>query len=215
MTLRLPAGYRCQAMTEVKHSRFLAVVVRTASEAAAREVIAEQRRAHPDARHHCSAFILAEAGAQPVERSSDDGEPPGTAGGPMLDALRGAGLIDVTAVVTRWFGGVKLGTGGLARAYTEAVAVALAGTPRVRSEEHSTFTLAADHGVAGRWEAALLRVGADVTAVYGGAEVELRLAHPDADALTAHVAALTQGEGVLVPTGTLTRDVPVPPRGSA
>ena len=108
----------------VLRSRFLAHVARAETEAAARAVIAEARAAHHDARHHCSAFVL---GADAMlRRSNDDGEPSGTAGRPMLDVLGGRGLSDVVVVVTRWFGGTLLGTGGLTRAYGDATAAALA-----------------------------------------------------------------------------------------
>ena len=210
MTLRLRAGYVGRAAIEVRHSRFLAVVERTGDEAAARAVVAAARRAHPDARHHCSAFVLAGDGAQPYERSSDDGEPSGTAGTPMLDALRAAQLVDVTAVVTRWFGGVKLGTGGLARAYGRVVAEALTGAPRVRRLTHQAFTLAAGHADAGRWHAELSAFGADVEATYGADGVLLRVVHADSLALAGHVAAVTQGAGVLVPVGSVRVELPVP-----
>ena len=121
-------GYRAPAAPatgelRVKGSRFLAVVAPAADEAAARGVVEAVRREHPGATHHCFAWRL---GAEPRERSSDAGEPAGTAGPPILRALRGAGLSDAVAVVTRWFGGVKLGKGGLARAYAAAVREALA-----------------------------------------------------------------------------------------
>jgi uncharacterized YigZ family protein len=104
-------------------------------EAAAQERLEEVRRSYPDATHHCWAWRL---GARGDERSSDDGEPAGTAGAPMLQVLRGADLSDVLAVVVRWYGGVKLGKGGLARAYAEATRLALDGLPtvlRVPTEE--------------------------------------------------------------------------------
>ena len=82
------------------------------------------RAQHWDARHHCSAFVLGPRSE--LQRSSDDGEPAGTAGAPMLEVLRGAGVSDVAAVVTRWFGGTLLGAGGLVRAYGDAVRAALA-----------------------------------------------------------------------------------------
>ena len=107
----------------VKGSRFLAVVAPAAGEAAARAVVEAVRAEHPDATHHCFAWRL---GAEPRERAADAGEPAGTAGPPILRALRGAGLSDAVAVVARWFGGVKLGKGGLARAYAAAVREALA-----------------------------------------------------------------------------------------
>ena len=118
------------AETEVKRSRFRCHVERVADEDAARAVVERIRKQHWDAGHHCSAFVLGPDGD--VQRSSDDGEPAGTAGAPMLEVLRGAGVSDVAAVVTRWFGGTLLGAGGLVRAYGDAVRAALpeAGTRR-------------------------------------------------------------------------------------
>src|SRR5699024_1406790 len=92
----------------------------------AEALIRAARREHPDARHHCTALVL---GSTPqraeVHRSSDDGEPSGTAGMPMLQSLLHAGLIDTLAIVIRYFGGVKLGAGGLQRAYTAGVEQAI------------------------------------------------------------------------------------------
>ena len=123
-----PTSYRTiaapvSATIEARRSRFLADLARAPTEEEARAVIDAARRAHHDARHHCSAFILGVDGR--VERSNHDGEPSGTAGAPMLEVLRGSGLSDVVVVVTRWFGGTLLGTGGLIRAYSDAVAAAL------------------------------------------------------------------------------------------
>ena len=109
-----------------KGSRFLAVIGAAAAEEEARAVLTALARRHPDATHLCWAQRL---GWPPRERSSDAGEPAGTAGVPMLHVLRGAGISDVVAVVVRWFGGVKLGKGGLARAYAAAVRAALAELP--------------------------------------------------------------------------------------
>lgn len=121
---------------EIKRSHFLGFAARTDTEAEARAVIEAQRRRYPDARHHCTAFTFLpdepNSRTQPVTRSSDDGEPSGTAGRPMLETLLGSGLQNVTVVVTRYFGGIKLGTGGLVRAYSGAVAAVLAGAARVR-----------------------------------------------------------------------------------
>ena len=104
---------------EVSRSRFLCRLARVEDEVSARSVIEQARKQHWDARHHCSAFIL--GADHRLERSSDDGEPAGTGGAPMLEVLRGRDLSDVVAVVTRWFGGTLLGTGGLSRAYADAV----------------------------------------------------------------------------------------------
>ncbi|WP_024793105.1 IMPACT family protein [Tomitella biformata] len=107
----------------IRKSRFLTRLRRVEDEAAARAVIEQTRREHRTANHNCTAFALG-PGAQ-IARSSDDGEPSGTAGLPMLEVLTSRPVSDVVAVVTRYFGGVKLGTGGLVRAYSDAVAGAL------------------------------------------------------------------------------------------
>jgi uncharacterized YigZ family protein len=121
--LRAPTA---PARAEVRDqgSRFFAHLVPVDSVEAAQAELARLRVAFPDATHHCFAWRL---GAPPVERGADAGEPAGTAGAPMLAVLRGAGLTDVLAVVARYFGGTKLGRGGLARAYAEAVRQAVAG----------------------------------------------------------------------------------------
>lgn len=125
------SGYRAaageaRAEHREKGSRFLAVLSPAADPAAAGAVLEEIRRAYPDATHHCWAWRL---GPRAHERSSDAGEPAGTAGVPMLQVLRGAEVSDVVAVVARWFGGTRLGKGGLARAYAGAVKEALAALP--------------------------------------------------------------------------------------
>ena len=104
----------------VKKSHFIACVQPTADRAAAQKVVAGLRARHPDAAHVCWALL---AGGQSA--AVDDGEPSGTAGRPMLDVLRHQDLEGVLATVVRYFGGVKLGAGGLVRAYTDAVAQAL------------------------------------------------------------------------------------------
>jgi uncharacterized YigZ family protein len=125
MSAAVPAR---QATAELREqgSRFLAVVGPASGEEEARAALALLARSHPDATHLCWAWRL---GQPPRERSADAGEPAGTAGVPMLQVLRGAGLSDVLAVVARWFGGVKLGKGGLARAYAGAVRAALLSLP--------------------------------------------------------------------------------------
>jgi len=111
-----------------KGSVFLAVIGPAADEAAAKAHLLRLEKEFPDATHHCWAWRL---GAPPRERGADAGEPAGTAGVPILQVLRGAGLSDVMAVVVRWFGGTKLGKGGLARAYAGAARGALQGLTTV------------------------------------------------------------------------------------
>jgi uncharacterized YigZ family protein len=105
-----------------KKSRFVATLSLAASEPDARRLLAKTRIDYPDVSHHCWAFRI---GIPPVERSSDAGEPAGTGGVPILQVLRGAELTNVMAIVSRWFGGTKLGKGGLARAYAASIREAL------------------------------------------------------------------------------------------
>ena len=108
-----------QGEYEEKKSRFIATVRKCENEAEATAFIEEMKKKYWDARHNCSAYCIGPRGE--LTRCSDDGEPSGTAGRPMLEVLTGEGIRNVAVVVTRYFGGVLLGTGGLVRAYTRAV----------------------------------------------------------------------------------------------
>lgn len=140
----------------IKKSRFLAHLAPAGSVAEADAVIARLRKELWDARHHCVAMVLGTHadGASQTARSSDDGEPGGTAGVPMLEVLRHRDVTDLVAVVTRYFGGVKLGAGGLVRAYSGAVAgaldVAAASGALLRRELLYEVEIAVPHGDAGR-----------------------------------------------------------------
>lgn len=105
---------------EIKKSRFITYLHRTDSEEEARDFLKMIRKEHPDATHHCTAMIIGQ-----IVRSNDDGEPAGTAGHPMLNVLQGQHMEDILAVVVRYFGGTKLGTGGLVKAYSDSVKQAL------------------------------------------------------------------------------------------
>ena len=109
---------------EIKRSRFLGAVKKTESEACAREFISLIKKQNSLAKHNCYAYIVIEDGQERV-KFSDDGEPQGTAGLPILNVLKAKNLKNVACVVTRYFGGIKLGAGGLVRAYTEAAATAV------------------------------------------------------------------------------------------
>lgn len=132
----------------VKKSRFIAHLVPVRSVVEADEVIASVRRQYWDARHNCTAMVTGVTGDQ--ARSSDDGEPSGTAGIPMLEVLRRRGLTDVVAVVTRYFGGVKLGAGGLIRAYSTAVSDALDDAALLHRRELLEARIDVPHADAGR-----------------------------------------------------------------
>lgn len=130
----------CQEL-EIKKSRFICTLKRIETEEEARELISTLKKEHHKANHNCSAFILGENAA--IKRSSDDGEPAGTAGMPILNVLEKKELTKVVAVVTRYFGGIKLGAGGLIRAYGSAVAHALksVGIVEVKEQQGIALTL--------------------------------------------------------------------------
>lgn len=138
------------ATYEERRSRFVAAISPAEDEREARAFLAERRKTEPGARHHCHAFVLGVHLRE--QRSSDDGEPAGTAGVPMLEVLLHAELTNVVAVVSRHFGGVKLGAGGLVRAYGNAVSAVLvqAGTILRRRIELCAVTV--DHAAAGKLE---------------------------------------------------------------
>lgn len=112
-----------QVQEEIKKSRFICHIKRVTTEDEARNFIQAVKKEHYKATHNCSAFILGERSE--MKRSSDDGEPSGTAGVPMLGVLENHQLTNVCAVVTRYFGGIKLGAGGLIRAYAGSVTLAI------------------------------------------------------------------------------------------
>lgn len=124
----IPAG-EVRRETKAANSRFIATLAPAFSVEEARSFITRIRNEFPDATHNVPAFRVGH-GSTVVEHCSDDGEPSGTAGRPILQVLRGSGFGDLVVVVTRYFGGTKLGTGGLVRAYTEAVKDVLGITPR-------------------------------------------------------------------------------------
>ena len=107
----------------IEKSRFITYLNRAECEEDAKNYIQIIKKMHPDATHHCSAFIYGQNSE--YQRSSDDGEPSGTAGVPMLEVLRKNNMQDIVAVVVRYFGGIKLGAGGLIRAYSKSVSSTL------------------------------------------------------------------------------------------
>jgi uncharacterized YigZ family protein len=158
---------------EISRSRFLGLLAPASDEAAARAHIEAVRALHPRARHRCTAMVVGPRGE--LERSNDDGEPSGTAGAPMLEALRAEGVTDVVAVVVRYFGGVLLGTGGLARAYRGAVADALAVARTVVRRLLVVLEVRTGYAEAAAVEVEARRRGWRVEADYG-ADVTLTLA---------------------------------------
>jgi uncharacterized YigZ family protein len=196
----LTIGRDGAAEIEEKRSRFLCTLARVEDEAGARAVVERLRKQHWDARHTCSAFRIGPP-PQPVERSNDDGEPAGTAGAPMLEVLRGAGVSDTVAVVTRWFGGTLLGAGGLVRAYSDAVRAALDEAGTLRRELVREYRIEVAYDAAGRLENDLRAAGVSVLETSYDTAVTLRIGAPPAEEkrIETLLAEVTAGASVLVP----------------
>ncbi|WP_295101977.1 YigZ family protein [uncultured Microbacterium sp.] len=196
----------------IKKSRFIATVEPVASVDEADAVIARLRKRWWDARHNCSAMVTGLLGDQ--ARSSDDGEPSGTAGVPMLEVLRRRELTDVVAVVTRYFGGVKLGAGGLVRAYSSAVSEALDLASPVHRQSLTQVTIDVAHADAGRYDNLLRDWAGHHGATLGdaryGAVATLEIWAPadEVDRLVEDIAAASAGS--VVPVTGVERIVDVP-----
>lgn len=182
---------------EIRRSRFICTLARAADEAEATAFIAGHRRAHRDATHNCTAYVVGEHGE--ITKSSDDGEPAGTAGIPMLEVLVRRGLTGTAAVVTRYFGGVKLGAGGLVRAYTQAVAGTIDAVGVVELLPVVTVTVGVGHALAGRFLGDLHARGHQPGDVRYGTGVEADVAVPTADleAFEAWAAEVTAGRATV------------------
>lgn len=161
----------------VKKSRFIACVQPVADRAAAQAVVDALWRQHPSAAHVCWALL---AGGQSA--AVDDGEPSGTAGRPMLDVLRHQDLEGVLATVVRYFGGIKLGAGGLVRAYTDAVAQALLTATKVPRQRLRTLQCVVPYALEGLLRREIEACGAELLAVQHASLVTLRLCLPEAQA---------------------------------
>ena len=133
------------AEIEIKKSKFIAHIAEIKSEDEAETFIKQTRKKYYDATHNCSAYIL--NSDRGIRHSSDDGEPSGTAGKPILDVISGAGLSDIIVVVTRYFGGTELGTGGLVRAYSGAAAEVLKNAAVVEITEAKLMEFIIDYGL--------------------------------------------------------------------
>lgn len=153
-------------------SRFVGHLAPATSEDEAATVVASRRDEDPDATHHCWAFVLADG----LARSSDDGEPRDTAGAPILRHLQGAELVDVVAVVTRWYGGTKLGRGGLVRAYGDATAAVIAAAVVVEHVPTVTRTLRHGYELTAALDAVLAAHDAHVVEARYEADVERTVA---------------------------------------
>ncbi|MFI8369554.1 YigZ family protein [Streptomyces sp. NPDC085466] len=179
--------------TEINRSRFLCALAPVADEREAQEFVARIRREHPTATHNCFAYVLGADAS--VQKASDDGEPGGTAGVPMLQMLLRREMRYVAAVVTRYYGGVKLGAGGLIRAYGGVVGEALDALGTITRQRYRLATVTVDHQRAGKLENDLRSTGRAVRDVRYAEAVTIEIGLPDADvpAFQAWLADVTAG----------------------
>lgn len=186
LTLRAPA----HAELVIRKSRFIACVQAVPDRATAQAIVAGLRAEHPAAAHVCWALL---AGGQSA--ANDDGEPGGTAGRPMLEVLRRQELEGVLATVVRYFGGVKLGAGGLVRAYTDAVAQALLQAKKVELQRSVTLRCAVPYALEGWLRRELQLAGAVLLDVRHGNAVDLSFSvvETQAQALKARIGDASQG----------------------
>ena len=187
---------------EIRKSRFICALARVDSEDAARAFISERRKEHWNATHNCTAYVLGDDGG--VQRSSDDGEPGGTAGVPMLEVLRHRRLTDTVAVVTRYFGGVKLGAGGLIRTYGGAVSAAVDEIGVLERRELLVVDVFADYMLGGRLESDLRDSSLTVRDVAYADKVRIEVALPEEDlpGFEVRLAELTGGRAEFEVRGT-------------
>lgn len=195
---RIPARAH-QAEQVISRSRFLCSIAHAETTEAAQAFIREIRERWPDSRHHATAWVAGPPGSTAQVGMSDDGEPHGTAGRPMLKILLHSGVGEIVAVVTRWFGGIKLGTGGLARAYAGSVELALADLQTVERMETVQLDLTVGYDRVDTVQRLLPRFEAEVVAEQYLDRVHYRIRLPLTahDALQTALADATQGAALV------------------
>lgn len=197
-TRRYPVpGGRHRVEESIRRSRFITTVARAAGADAAHAFIDGIRAEFDDATHNCWAFVAGPPGSSAEVGMSDDGEPHGTAGRPMLEALLHSGVGEIVAVVTRYYGGVKLGKGGLQRAYSGGVTLALASMPRAERVSRTRLVVRIDYASLEPVRRAAGALDATVTGETFGAAVHLEVAVPDGSVqrFEEAVAEITAGKG--------------------
>lgn len=182
------------ASYEIQKSRFIAYTSHVETEAEARDFVATIKKKHFDARHNCSAWVLGADSSQ--QKSNDDGEPGGTAGNPILEAIKQHGLTNVVVVVTRYFGGIKLGAGGLIRAYSHTASLGLKATPCLEVKPFCLMEAEMDYSLLGTVENWIrneeLRTGE--TAYLDKVTVRLLVEPADCEAISTELTNLTAAQ---------------------
>ena len=177
----------------IKKSEFITYLKQTRTEEEARLYIEEIRHSHSDSTHVCTAYSLQNGS---IQRSSDNGEPAGTAGVPILEAIKKSGIEDVTACVVRYFGGIKLGAGGLIRAYSSSVSTALEQAPKSIDVSIQVYSIRYPYSMQGSLETWLRKNGTIAEVLY---EEDIQILYKTTlQTLVENVKDITHGE--VIPT---------------
>ena len=204
----VPTGFGEDEFTE-KKSRFIGRVWPAETEQEALDRIAEMKKQHYDATHNCWAYVIKDGAV----RFSDDGEPGGTAGMPMVQVLQKEGLFNIVCVVTRYFGGTLLGAGGLVRAYTKGAKIAIDAAGKSMKRVWSVLYVPCPYHFYDRVKLEVEAFGGIIRDTQYGAEVELEIliAQPQTQAFTEKLTDLTAGTVETMETGLEYRAFPVEP----
>lgn len=195
---RYPIPARVHRVEEsIQRSRFVTSLARAPDADAAHAFVASVRDEFPDATHHCWAFVAGPPGSTAHMGMSDDGEPHGTAGRPMLTALLHSGVGEVVAVVTRYYGGVKLGTGGLSRAYSGGVTLALSSLPTDERVERAVVDVSVGYPDVDALQRMISDMDLPILDEAFAADVRYRIGVPveDVEVVRRRIADLTRGAG--------------------
>lgn len=195
------------AETEIKKSRFLCHLKRVTSEEEAKAFIQGIKKEHWKANHNCSAYLIGERSE--IQRSSDDGEPSGTAGVPMLEVLKKNDLINVCVVVTRYFGGIKLGAGGLIRAYSHAVSHGLQTVGLVMGKLQQEISLDLDYSLLGKLQNSLPETTIKETIFTEKVTVICRVDEEQVENFEAEIIDLLQGQVTITRGATGYEEIPI------
>ncbi|MGL4268628.1 MAG: IMPACT family protein [Plesiomonas sp.] len=186
---------------EIKKSRFITLLAHTPGSEQARAFVQAVKAAHPQARHHCWAFVAGAPSDSQQLGFSDDGEPAGTAGKPILHCLLGSGIGEITAVVVRYYGGIRLGTGGLVRAYGNGVQQALKLLSTRDKVERQSFWLTCDYAQLSLIETLLATHDGEKQETEFGGNIRLRIGLPvELVALFAQALKDRSRGGLILPT---------------
>ncbi|SES30344.1 YigZ family protein [Salipaludibacillus aurantiacus] len=194
----------------IQKSRFIAHVTRVTSEEEAQEFIDSIKKQHWNASHNCSCYMIGEQDL--IQKANDDGEPSGTAGVPMLEVLKKRGLKDTAVVVTRYFGGIKLGAGGLIRAYSSATSEGISAVGVVKQQLMTIYTVTFDYTLLGKVENAVRSSDYPLKHIeyLDQVKLEIYVAAGAEDAFEEWMTNLTNGKALIEQTGQeyLEEDVP-------